>query len=58
MVEAFTGGDPVLGEKVKAVWGDAFKGPSAGQLPASPAMFAFIHKALMHRQAQLKDAKP
>lgn len=47
MVESFTGGDPVVTEKVKAVWQDAFADPQAApKLPATPAMFAFIHQAL------------
>lgn len=52
MLDSFTGGDPALAGKVKAVWNDAFADPAAApKLPASPAMFAFISKALQHLAA-------
>ena len=52
MVKAFTGGDPALAGKVKAVWFEAFADPAAApKLPASPAMFAFIGKALAELNA-------
>jgi len=47
MVDAFTGGDPAIAGKVKAVWTDAFADLAAApKLPASPEMFAFIGQAL------------
>lgn len=53
MIEAFTGGDPGLAGKVKAVWNDAFADPAAApKLPASPALFAFMGQAVAALKAQ------
>lgn len=52
MVDSFTGGDPVLAGKVKAVWNEAFSDPNAApKLPASPATFAFVGEALKNLKA-------
>ena len=56
MMDAFTGGDPAIAGKIKAVWSDAFADPAkAPRLPASPEMFAFIHKALENWKASQEN---
>ena len=56
MVDGFTGGDPAIASKVKAVWSDAFADPAkAAKLPASPEMFGFIHKALENWKASQEN---
>jgi DNA-binding transcriptional MerR regulator len=52
MVEMFTGGNPDVERRVKAVWNDAMADPNAaGQLPLNREIFEFVAKA----QAAAKD---
>ena len=52
LVNQFTGGDPAIAAKVKAVWSDAMADPKAAlKLPLNTEIFAFIAKA----QAKLKE---
>jgi len=52
LVEQFTGGDPKVGEKVRAVWGEAMADPKAApKLPLTPEVFAFMAQAM----AKLKE---
>jgi len=52
LVEQFTGGDPALAGKARAVWKDAMSDPQAApKLPLDPAIFAFMGKAM----AKLKE---
>jgi MerR family transcriptional regulator, thiopeptide resistance regulator len=54
MVEMFTGGNPELERRVKAVWNDAMADPAtAPKLPLNPEIFAYMAKA----QAAAKDAE-
>jgi DNA-binding transcriptional MerR regulator len=46
MVEMFTGGNPDVERRVKAVWNDAMADPNAAaKLPLNPEIFAFVAKA-------------
>jgi len=46
MVEMFTGGNPDMERRVKAVWNDAMADPNAAaKLPLNPEIFAFVAKA-------------
>jgi DNA-binding transcriptional MerR regulator len=52
LVMEFTGGDPKIDGKVRAVWGEAMADPqSAPKLPLDPAVFAFMGQAM----AKLKE---
>ena len=52
LVGQFTGGDPKLAAKVKAVWNDAMADPSAApKLPLNPEIFAFVGEAWKRAQA-------
>src|SRR5262249_5508467 len=54
LVNQFTGGDPRIAAKVKAVWNDAMADPKAApRLPLNPELFAFMAKA----QAKLKETE-
>jgi DNA-binding transcriptional MerR regulator len=45
-VNLFTGGNPEMAAKAKAVWSEAMADPGAGpKLPLNPEIFAFIEKA-------------
>jgi len=56
MVDAFTGGDPAIAGKVKAVWNEAFADPTAApKLPASPEMFAFMCEAIKNLKASQEN---
>jgi DNA-binding transcriptional MerR regulator len=45
-VNQFTGGDPAIAAKAKAVWSEAMADPgAASKLPLNPEIFAFIEKA-------------
>lgn len=45
-VNLFTGGNPEIAAKVKAVWSEAMADPQAApKLPLNPELFAFIEKA-------------
>ena len=56
MVDGFTGGDPALAGKVKAVWNEAFADPAAAaKLPASPEMFAFMGEAIKNLKASQEN---
>ena len=47
LVDEFTGGDPVMRAKVRAVWSEAFAKPeAAGKLPITPEMMSFVGKAI------------
>jgi DNA-binding transcriptional MerR regulator len=53
LVDQFTGGDPAIAGKVRAIWGEAMADPKAApKLPLNPEVFAFMAKA----QAKLKEA--
>jgi len=53
MVDAFTGGDPVMESKVTGVWADAFDDPhTAARLPATRAMFGFVAQSMRILKAQ------
>ncbi|HTW36657.1 MAG TPA: MerR family transcriptional regulator [Rhizomicrobium sp.] len=52
LVEQFTGGDPAVAGKVRAIWGEAMADPKAGPtLPLTPEVFAFMGQAM----AKLKE---
>ena len=52
LVDQFTGGDPAIAGKVRALWGEAMADPKAApKLPLNPEIFAFMAKA----QAKLKE---
>ena len=52
LVEQFTGGDPAVAEKVRAVWGEAMADPKAApMLPLTPEVFAFMARVM----AKLKE---
>jgi DNA-binding transcriptional MerR regulator len=54
LVNQFTGGDPAIAAKVKAVWSDAMADPkTAPRLPLNPEIFAFMAKA----QQKLKESE-
>jgi MerR family transcriptional regulator, thiopeptide resistance regulator len=47
LVEQFTGGDPAIAGKVRAIWGEAMADPKAApKLPLNPEMFAFMGQAM------------
>ena len=47
LVDQFTGGDPAVAGKVRAIWGEAMADPQAApKLPLSPEVFAFMSRAL------------
>jgi DNA-binding transcriptional MerR regulator len=47
LVDEFTGGDPAVAGKVRAIWDDAMADPKAApKLPITPDMFAFVGKAM------------
>jgi DNA-binding transcriptional MerR regulator len=47
LVEEFTGGDPAVAGKVRAIWGEAMADPKAApKLPLSPEVFAFMSQAM------------
>lgn len=51
-VARFTGGDPAMFAKVKAVWTDSMADPeTAGRLPMDPALMAFVSEAKRHADA-------
>jgi DNA-binding transcriptional MerR regulator len=53
LVEQFTGGDPAVAGKVRAIWGEAMADPKAGPaLPLTPEVFAFMSQAM----AKLKES--
>lgn len=44
--DRFTGGDPAIADKVKAVWQDAMADPTAAQrLPINPALWGYVARA-------------
>jgi len=52
LVDEFTGGDPAVARKVRAIWNDAMADPKAApRLPLSPKIFAFVGKSM----AKLKE---
>jgi len=52
LVDQFTGGDPAVAGKVRAIWSEAMADPKAApKLPLNPEIFAFMAKA----QAKLKE---
>jgi DNA-binding transcriptional MerR regulator len=52
LVDQFTGGDPSIENKVRAVWNDAMADPAAAsKLPLTPEIFVFVGKAM----AKLKE---
>jgi DNA-binding transcriptional MerR regulator len=52
LVQQFTGGDPAIAAKARAVWGEAMADPAAApRLPLNPALFAFMGQAV----AKLKE---
>jgi DNA-binding transcriptional MerR regulator len=52
LVNQFTGGDPAIAGKVRAVWGEAMADPKAApKLPLNPEIFAFVGQAA----AKLKE---
>jgi len=52
LVTQFTGGDPKVDRKLRAVWGEAMADPKAApKLPLDPAIFAFMGQAM----AKLKE---
>src|SRR5208337_3722903 len=47
LVNQFTGGDPAVAGKARAVWGEAMADPKAApQLPLNPEIFAFVGRAM------------
>lgn len=47
LVDEFTGGDPAVANKVRAVWGEAMADPGAApKLPLTPEVFAFMARAM------------
>jgi len=47
LVDQFTGGDPAVAGKVRAIWGEAMADPNAApKLPLSPEVFAFMSRAM------------
>ena len=52
VVEQFTGGDPVLREKIRAVWKDAMADArTAPAVPITPELWGYIGAALRHLKA-------
>ena len=52
LVDEFTGGDPAVAGKIRAIWGEAMADPKAApKLPLSPEVFAFMSQAM----ARLKE---
>ncbi|MDE2135679.1 MAG: MerR family transcriptional regulator [Alphaproteobacteria bacterium] len=52
LVDQFTGGDPAIAAKARAVWSEAMADLKAGpKLPLNPEIFAFVGKAM----AKLKE---
>lgn len=52
-VNLFSGGDPAVAAKAKAVWNDAMANPAAApKLPLNPEIFAFIEKAWKAAEAR------
>ena len=52
LVEAFTGGDPTVAGKVRAIWQEAMADPKAApKLPLNPEVFAFVSQSM----AKLKE---
>jgi MerR family transcriptional regulator, thiopeptide resistance regulator len=52
LVEQFTGGDPAVAGKVRAIWGEAMADPKGATLPLTPEVFAFMSQAM----AKLKES--
>ena len=51
MVDQFTGGDPAVAAKVRAVWNDAMSDTKAApKLPLNPEIFAFVGQAAAKRK--------
>jgi DNA-binding transcriptional MerR regulator len=47
LVDRFTGGDPAVAGKVRAIWHEAMADPAAApKLPLTPEVFAFMGKAM------------
>jgi len=47
LVQQFTGGDPAIAGKVRAIWGEAMADPQAAPtLPLTPEVFAFMGQAM------------
>jgi hypothetical protein len=58
LIEQFTGGDPSLRQKVRAVWKDAMNDPKvAPVIPLTPQVFAFMGKALEHLKNRPQPAQ-
>ncbi len=52
LVDQFTGGNPAIATKIRAVWSEAMADPKAApKLPLNPEIFAFVGKAM----AKLKE---
>ena len=53
LVDQFTGGDPAVAAKVRAVWNDAMADPKAApKLPLNPQIFEFVGKAMTKLKEQ------
>ncbi len=54
LVDAFTGGDPAVAGKVRAIWHEAMADPKAApKLPLNPEVFAFVGQSM----AKLKEVE-